>query len=317
MTASDTDDDEANCTTPMKVSAQDLERIRRTTNISLQQTKRHLQLLQQLTEDASLMPHQAWQRLSTHLAQRYANLSTRITHGGSAIGAMKRIEIYRPFISPAPVLCAGISKVFQDQLSTWRQQQTTTADFDLPEVTPDAANKILAALESTSTRGFFMILYRAAARMTSVVNIRSRDVFINKHKSLAPIGSTLMSIRFREGKTLRYTGPYTIHILMPSELASAIYQAKGTTYLFGDNRHRIAKTVSLTLHTHGLDVRACRRGSLRFLARAGADPDHLRLLSRHTSLSALYTYLGAGLHLRAEAIAMVNLSKLHISISSH
>lgn len=319
MTASDTDDDEANCVAPMKVSAQDIEKIRRTTNLSLQQTRRHLQLLHQLTENPMLLPHQAWQQLATVLTQRYTNLSTRITMGGSAIGAIKRIEVYRPFLQQphAPVLSIGISKVFQDQLATWRQLMTTTADFDLPEVTPEAANQIMTALESTSTRGFFMILYRAAARMTSVLNIRSRDVFLNRHKSLAPHGSILLSIRFREGKTLRYTGPYTVHILMPSELALAIYQAKGTTYLFGDSRHRIAKTVSLTLHTHGLDVRACRRGSLRFLARSGADPDHLRLLSRHTSLSALYTYLGAGLHLRAEAIAMVNLSKLHISISSH
>jgi hypothetical protein len=154
-------------------------------------------------------------------------------------------------------------------------------------------------------------MYVMAARSTSIMQIQWQDVFVDKHRGLARGEmETMLSVRFRAGKTIRTTGAYTLHTVMPTPLVEQLCMLQHDQgYLFGRDRRRIAQAVSLALRTHGADVRQCRRGCLRHLAAQGVAPEDLLLLSRHTTTEALYRYVGAGLHLRREAQTMIEMAK--------
>jgi hypothetical protein len=226
---------------------------------------------------------------------------------GSTIGALHRRSVYRMRVSPELEALMPVPKFVLDQLDAWKVQHLRSQNFDLPELTPPAMEAIAMSLPPDQ-RAFLRLMYVSAQRMTSILNLRSRDAFtIFPAPPKWQLSHVCLSLRFREGKTIKSTGPYTIHVLFPVMDYQVLLLHE--EFIFGQFRRQTAKAVSAALRRAGHDVRQCRRGSLRFLARNGATVEQLLLLSRHTSPRMLYQYLGAGLHLEHEMMTMVQMSE--------
>ena len=112
------------------------------------------------------------------------------------------------------------------------------------------------------------------------------------------------TITFVEGKTLKSTGPYTLHVTVPIDIATEV-QTLITTRLLKKARYLFCAAgkamVSKELKALGLEMRSTRRGALQTLAAAGLPPQEILLFSRHKDIHGLYAYLDDGKMARWEA----------------
>ena len=113
----------------------------------------------------------------------------------------------------------------------------------------------------------------------------------------------LVSLRFRDGKTAKFTGVYTIHLVLPASILVRLEQLmslakrSGSKFLFGQDR-----AMRLTRVGKQIGIRALRRMVLRYLAwECGMPLPDLLTMSRHTKVPALSTYLGGGMYAAEEA----------------
>jgi integrase len=267
---------------------------------------------------ATTMWHRACLEIAEAPLRGYAT-STRIKLLGTMLGLAKRATLFATLLH-TPLIVSVASKPPQfvfDMITTMKMKHRIFQNLDLPELSPHDARRVLRRLIRTGNSPailYFILMYKTAARSTSILNLQVSDVHIALHADLKTSTMDTVSLRFREGKTMRSTGTYTLHILMSSEeqlhlrTLLTLCRKSNDRYLFGPQRLQAAKAVSAALLTIGSTVRACRRGCLRYLARQGATVQDLLLLSRHTTPAALYQYLGGGLYLKDEALRMVSLS---------
>jgi hypothetical protein len=254
----------------------------------------------------------AWHTLCQEALELPCAPSTRLKIIGTTIGAMKRNLIFAHIFQSTPLPFHDRPPTFvYDQLRVLKNLHRVGQDLDLPEITPTQMWGIAKNL-SPSARLYLVLLYLTAQRSTSILQLLCKDVkYI--HSTNVP-NHQVISLRFRSGKTNAITNTYSVHCLLSNELnlqlQTLLQQHKSTQYLFGPGRRTISREVSTALLSAGHSIRACRRGSLRFLARQGASTEDLLLLSRHTNTPALYHYLGGGIHLKLEAQRTVELSRL-------
>lgn len=308
-TDSDTDLDEAFSITSdlVKPSVEALHRWRMTSGLSSQQCKKHWYLLHILGRSSERLP--SWRNLVQHITSKWSHVGTRINWLGSALGAVKRRDMYMShkldYLWPIPAF-------IYDQLKTWRSNQLLVQNFDLPHIDTASIETIATSLQPVASL-YLRLMFRTAQRSTSISKLQARDIFVERHSALNLLGEPRLqslSIRFRDGKTITTTGAYTLHTLVSSQDISLLHHlASQHRFIFGPHRQRVAAQVSQALREAGYDVRACRRGALRHLAAAGYSDEALMLLSRHTSRQTLYKYLGAGLWLRAEAQTMLEMAQ--------
>ena len=227
----------------------------------------------------------------------------------TTIGAVKRADLY----SSQPVCSAGwescmsslkVPQFLRDTLRTLDYRHALGRRHDLPGLSPPQVATIIASLSTDwQARLYLTILYLTAARSTQLAAVRPSDVYVDQHTFAVDMTRTTpVTIRFRESKTGKVIAAYAITVALPSGEAENLKKLLGTK----KDEHRVftrrdAKIVSMTLRSNGSEVRAVRRGALRFLALQGVPPADLLLLSRHTSVAALYQYLGGGTYLRSEA----------------
>ena len=164
--------------------------------------------------------------------------------------------------------------------------------------------EIILALEGKGRRWaalFLHLLWLFAARGTSIAQIQGANVRINHLPSEDPEWETL-SVRFCEGKTIRSTGTYTLHVQTPQqinqELLHLMVARRKYRYLFPTSTQN---EVAAALNRAGLEIRSIRRGALQTMARAGAPGSTMLLMSRHTELKGLAAYLDDGMEARWEA----------------
>ncbi len=314
------------------IAEQSLTQIRRFTGLTRDHTLLQARLFLWCVKIASTLPQppstdSLWQHLCTALAETPAMaVSTQIKHLATLIGVTKRSATFATVLDTLnPLITTPRPPQFvYDRIQTLRTQARILQDLDLPEITPTEVQSILTSMmdvrqtrhrQAELSQLYLAMLYPSAARSTSIVGLHRNDVrFV--HSSLDTATHTCVSLRFREGKTIRSTGTYTVHILLDHHMIQLLKRQLTCTtddYLFGPERHKIAQQVSTTLLSKGHSIRACRRGCLRFLARRGVSVRDLLLLSRHTTPQALYTYLGGGLHLQIEAQSMMMMSQFLIS----
>jgi hypothetical protein len=179
------------------------------------------------------------------------------------------------------------------------------------------------------TKAMLFLMVLTGHRGTSIRDLLKTDVLIRRfpqsllgevlgHPNCSSVSSltsasslaansmlSLVSLRFRLGKTEKYIGPYTIHIALPplylSILQDLLERPNSThdRYLFGSNRATLLSDISKLV-----SIRSLRRGVLQFLAwDCGVPLQQLLYLSRHTKVEALYTYLGGGMFCRDEAVS--------------
>lgn len=302
------------------------------TGLSRQTTQRHLALLKILQEVPSRgsLP---WKHLISRVREAYPNPSTQRTLLAASLGAYKRASTYLgvQLTIPHP------GSVVQDRINFLSRQIRLQADFDQPGVTPD---EIRQAMNRMTWRAKLMLalLVVTAHRGTSIADIRMGDVRVlpfpewlevpSPHvaQSLSDVpqidpapplalptnnGWTLVGIRFRSGKTDRFTGVYSIYVAVPAHLAHGLQQlllrgGPRGSFLFGSDHRTVLREVS----SH-VSLRALRRETLRMLSWQNHTPGSaVRLLSRHTSDGALRTYLGGGLFSGDDAVSTTEMSSL-------
>lgn len=141
-----------------------------------------------------------------------------------------------------------------------------------------------------------------AARMTSITQLQMTDLAIR--------GNHLRAT-FRAGKTITSTGPYTITAVVDKQTIAYLCDIQEHTrrYPFPmpiDTYYRRSRKVLAPL---GLQVRSLRRGALQLLATT-TPPQDLLLLSRHTSIKSLYSYLDDGKFAHWEHAKLLQLTSL-------
>jgi len=138
-----------------------------------------------------------------------------------------------------------------------------------------------------------------ASRGTSVSKLQPKHV----HFGLQTWATEeTCSLTFCEGKTLKATGPYTLHVEIPSQILDQLRQLR-----IKRHKHSVLfpptaqSQVSRCLHSHGFEIRSIRRGAIQTLANAGVPPAEILHFSRHKDHQGLSAYLDHGLHSKWEA----------------
>ena len=105
----------------------------------------------------------------------------------------------------------------------------------------------------------------------------------------------VLSITWRDGKTVSSRGPYTVAVRPPSEWYNAIaaYLRTRTTWVFSGLKTGDVLVALRRAHPK-LECRSVRRGALQCLANAGVSDSVLMQISGHTQLQTLKRYLQWG-----------------------
>jgi hypothetical protein len=288
------------------------------TGLRVATTRRHLRLLRFMT---MCVKHQQdpWTLLIKYAAVS-SSASTQRTILASAIGAVKRQETYLHDGIKIPLA----SRMVQDRINWLDRQVRLNANLDLPASTLPAIRQCFNNLSNAGKLLLLLAIATGGHRGTSVRDLRRTDVFVrttpaalrahiqsNQHTAtwlLQSKDETILSLRFRDGKTASTTGTYTMNIVIPdwayTLLAELASKENRTTFLFGHERQATYNEVSRLL-----GWRELRRACLRYIAwEVQASPSDTRLFSRHTTDKALYGYLGGGLWSAAEAQATAAIS---------
>jgi integrase len=180
------------------------------------------------------------------------------------------------------------------ELYAYKPQRAELAT--LPEI-----QAMITQTDSDEIRALIGLMWSSAARLTSITSLRKSDVLIASGTDEPSLQSAIMTMTFRQGKTILATRPYTIHVDVPIQVARAVQVLKTRTMeehgkLFKKKPDTYYKELRPTLQRFLLTIRSLRRGALATLAMANVPPEQLLLLSRHKSKEGLYTYLDDGLY---------------------
>ena len=229
--------------------------------------------------------------------------SSQVTLLASTIGCMKK---YAPELGrPSPAFYAEM-----DRLKALHKRDSHLTHKAFPATWPQIF-RLITELEEDGDwipALFLFLLWVTASRGSSVSMIQAHHVHISPCP--ASTDSCRLAIVFCEGKTMKHTDAYCIHVEIPTTAATLLSELRQTRrkflYLFPE---KTQKSVAAALKQVGLEIRSTRVGALRTMAAAGAPPEKIRLFSRHTTNAALYQYLGSGLHCAWEAETMYPLSR--------
>lgn len=294
--------------------------IDRETGLTTQSTQRHKSLLAVLALQKDSDP---WTFLINWLNQHYPWPATQKSLLSAALGAIKRQTIYHvQHLLPPPT-----AAVF-NRINYLRRAAQKLQCFNLPAAQFSDIRTSLNQLPPV-TKLMLLIMVLTGHRGTSVRDLLVNDVLIRrfppslfcavqKHPNYSLVSSvtsanslvanstlSLVSLRFRLGKTEKYIGPYTMHIVIPPlylSILQGLLERPNSThdrYLFGACRATLLLDISKLV-----SIRSLRRGVLQFLAwDCGVPLQQLLYMSRHTKVEALYTYLGGGMFCRDEALS--------------
>jgi hypothetical protein len=261
--------------------------------------------------------------LITWLNHHYPWPATQKSLLSAALGAIKRQTIYHvQHLLPPPTAAV------YNRINYLRRAAQKLQCFNLPAARFSEIRTSMNQLPPV-TKVMLLLMVLTGHRGTSIRDLLKTDVLIRRfpqsllgevlgHPNCSSVSSltsasslaansmlSLVSLRFRLGKTEKYIGPYTIHIALPplylSILQDLLERPNSThdRYLFGSNRATLLSDISKLV-----SIRSLRRGVLQFLAwDCGVPLQQLLYLSRHTKVEALYTYLGGGMFCRDEAVS--------------
>jgi hypothetical protein len=195
---------------------------------------------------------------------------------------------------------------FSEALKTaQRKAKTTVGSTDISTGMTEEVYRTLISSEgikSPHPRLLLMLSWHFAARVGDMRQVRSRDIVAD---AVQPDGRVAMRTTFRYGKVASLWGPYTIHAVVPKDVASALTALKavrgnnergGELFTKRDQAALAAHIAAATPvgSTGRLNLRSVRRGALLRAAASGATDDELQLLSGHRRRDTLMRYLGWG-----------------------
>jgi hypothetical protein len=216
--------------------------------------------------------------------------STTATHAGSLAGFMKRACEYAP----------GGQNVDLSESIVWRDyvaRVNKRAKIDEEVVRPAVdQGTVFAKVRQTEDPHVLAVLlaWLCAARYDSIAWLHTDDVILLPNAGIR--------IVFRHGKTIKYTGKYTIVTTIPAEFEDRLRAFLATRsrrkHLFLDapkpKKKHIAKCTRNMRRESGLGGYEIRRGALQTLQESGVTLKGLLLFSRHKSVKQLKTYLASG-----------------------
>ena len=171
---------------------------------------------------------------------------------------------------------------------------------------------LVATLKHPKARLLLQLCWAFAARTGDMRQIQGTDVVM---KPANAHGRHPSAITFRCGKGAAFWGPYTVHSVLPADVAKQVAAACGSK----DKGKSIFNTydqqiLSEAVGQMGMDLRAIRKGSLQELALRGASDEQLQLLSGHKRRDTLLRYLGWGVFSHSAASAAAARDALHVEV---
>lgn len=223
-----------------------------------------------------------WTGLITLLRQSTLATTSQRTLLAKAIGAAKRAAQYG-FASPGPPPQA----VF-DALALYDRQIRVHMHMDGGVITMSTISEHQKHLGQSPAGAVFHILLATAHRGTSIASLQAKDIFL----VLRPPSPDTLVLRFREGKTEKSTGTYTLSVAAPAWV---------TTQVMALAQHQYPFKALMKQAQGDLPLRHLRRTALQRMAAHGISAPTMLLFSRHTTETALRHYLGGGVMMCDEA----------------
>jgi len=161
---------------------------------------------------------------------------------------------------------------------------------------------------------FLTMMWMFAARPGDIARIRKRDVTFSPPDEQ---GNIPTSITIREGKAVKFRGPYPISTVLlqtdASKLLKLMEAATRSQRIFSDlNQLKLTARTALQRVRKDLSLPLVRKGAVCHLARVGVPEEQLMRLTGHTLVNTLRRYLGYGRQLTAEgAEAQASAGRLH------
>lgn len=153
---------------------------------------------------------------------------------------------------------------------------------------------------------FLTMMWMFAARPADISRLRVRDVTFSPSDTPGLIPTQLT---IREGKAVKFRGPYPIASILPEKYASLLQQLmnqktrKQKIFEQAENiRTRVLAEVQRAIPTATLS--SLRKGAAMHLASKGVPEEELMRLTGHTQLQTLRRYLQYGLQPTAEDVTV-------------
>ena len=164
------------------------------------------------------------------------------------------------------------------------------------------AVSLLREPEHTKTLVVLRLAFQLGQRVGDVLRLRRKDIKIEEQSTYA---ERFITFIFREGKTIRRTRPYCLHLPLDTPAGQCLAQListnseAGSEYLFLTDAKLIALQLRQTLHSlSGVQelytLRSPRKGGLQHMVRSGMALSEVLMFSRHTSVETLEIYLDFG-----------------------
>jgi hypothetical protein len=189
-----------------------------------------------------------------------------------------------------------------------RMAKTTVGSTDISKgLTLQQYKHLISSsgIHAPHVRLLLMMSWHFAARVGDMRQVRPRDVVLDDPRA---DGRVPMRITFRYGKVASLWGPYTIHSIVPKDVASVftVVSATRNNAERGGELFTLREQAALAASvgalnddseaTGKLTLRSIRRGALLQAAACGVTDDELQLLSGHKRRDTLMRYLGWGQH---------------------
>ena len=155
-------------------------------------------------------------------------------------------------------------------------------------------------MKDTAALDLLMMSWSFAMRVGDARRVRVDRI---QFAELEEKDTTRISLTIVDGKSVRYTGPYTVIEEVNNEVAKRLLErrrlavARGADTLFNEESQRLLSSCVSTLRVEGLgdySLRSIRKGRIQYLSSIGATGPELLSLTQHRSLNTLRRYLGWG-----------------------
>lgn len=249
-------------------------------------------------------PAARWEVFETHCYIRNLQASTAMSNWTSLLALMTAL---------------GIERTTEDQRATRVLKMREARHMPL-HAFPLVATMVQSVVQKTnveqddSLRAMIFFAWTNGQRFPDVIQIATSQVQV---ECQAP--NIEMSAIVSLGKTVRFTGPYSLHVQGPAAtmLHEVWLQAKAKAWLYllspsnsEEDRSNLSARCNLMLTKVDprLGVRSIRRGGLQQMATLGMSLQQIIVFSKHRSEKTLMGYLDDGRICRHRATGMIEVT---------
>ena len=259
--------------------------------------KAHIKWLLRIkhADDAILrmpLPSAVVELVTRHAAERSWSWSTIASSLATAAAAVRALPLYcnvtRGFeLKRCPIFAeAYTTAIRRSKIAATHPKLSSPLPFD-------QFQRVLAGLSSPGAWLLLALAWHFAARVGDLRQITSAAVSMQPSNNLG----VPTAILFTAGKGAAMWGPYTIHSVLPENVAQRLTEqlrraSPGAPLFTTSDQAQISAAIR---HVPGCSLRSVRKGALTWFAEAGVSDESLQLVSGHRRRDTLLRYLGWGL----------------------